>query len=176
MADNILESEYITLCEEFPFFKHVGHKGFGVKVWLIFRALNFGNVSLESVASNPCQSLMQNDISFNLMKRFLTELHDDKIFQGTTEGYKLLPEHSYELHRICYHLGEKISKKNMKLKEMIIECGFQNDSRNNTLINNFETGDVNAKTNTLKDILSQLAFSGARFLIKIIDKGTDKMD
>ena len=169
MADNISETEYVELCKDFPFFELVGHKGFGIKIWLIFRALNFGKVSIESVASNPCQSLMQNNIEFNQIKRFLEELNTNKILKKYGEEYSLFPEYSYELHRICFEAGKKLERHERDIKRFIQECGYTYDDRNRTLSQNFITGDVNAKTDTLKDLLSQLAFSGARLLVKIIN-------
>jgi len=178
VPDNISESEYLKLCGEFPFFNVVGHGGFGVKVWLIFRALNFGSVSTDSVAANPCQSLMENNITLNQIKSYLAELQENGIFQLRTEDhtYSLQAETSYELHKICYEIGKKITESRTPLHQIIKDCGFQYDAKNKSLIENFNHGDVNAKADTLKDLLSQLAFAGARFLVKVVVKLEEKVE
>lgn len=180
MPDEVLESKYLELCQEFPLFEKIGHRGFGTKVWLVFRALNFKSVSMTSVAENPCQSLMENDIHFNNIKRYLEELHRGGVLDivgsdtvgsdgEASDVYKLSAENSYELHRICYQLGNKIVKSKVDLKKLMLDCGYTNDTRNNTLVNSFANGDVNAKADSLKNILSQLAFAGAKFLTKVVD-------
>jgi len=176
MADNISNDDYQVLCSRFPLLQKISHRGFGTKVWLVFRALNFGSVSVESVASNPCQSLMENEIAFSLIGRYLEELSTSKILRTDVKGYVLLPENAYELHRICYEMGKKITESGTPLDAIIRECGYTWDKRNRDLANNFANGDVNAKADTLKDLLSQLAFAGARFLVKVVVKLEEKVE
>lgn len=178
MVDEISKEDYLMLCKEYPLFKKIGHEGFGVKTWLVFKALNEGYVNGDSVASKPCQSLMEHKIPFHQIKQYLDDLKDSEMFllQTGRMQYVLNADNSYELHRICYELGKKITDNRTPLKHLITTCGYTYDARNRDLVTNFQNSDVNAKADTLKDLLSQLAFAGARLLVKIVVKMEEKVD
>ena len=70
----------------------------------------------------------------------------------------------------------KIKESGKPLDKIIRECGYTWDTRNQGLTRNFANGDVNAKADTLKDLLAQLAFAGARFLVKVVVKLEEKVE
>jgi|APSaa5957512535_1039671.scaffolds.fasta_scaffold24833_5 hypothetical protein len=171
MADEISQDDYLRLCDEYPLFKKVGYEGFGVKTWLVFKALNEGYVNADSVASKPCQSLMQHEIKLPQIKQYMDDLKESGMFRYKTGvgQFALTADNSYELHNICYKMGDKIVKSKTPMDSIIRECGYTWDIRNQDHARNFANGDVNAKADTMKDLLAQLAFAGAKFLIKCLE-------
>lgn len=164
----VTQEEYSKLCNEYDFFKKVGFKGFETKIWLIFKALVNGEVSKQNVARNPCQSLMENQVPFHSIGDYLEELANNGLFTKYGSDYSLIDDRSFELHNICYRITSKITKTNTPLHELIKECGYTYDSKNRDLVTNFNQGDINAKETTFNDLMTQLAFAGARLLTKII--------
>jgi len=173
----ISEEEYLRLCGIYPIFQKVGIKHFEPKIWLIFNALQSGGISQLSVSSKPCQSLMEHNITFDQIGGFLQELYNSEIFSTIdSTTFRVIPKVAYELHRVCYGMTKNIEKFNESFKQLIIECGYQNNSDNRILWTKFDTGDDNAKSGALKDLISQLAYAGARLLIKCILRIEEKVD
>ena len=168
--EGVTNDDYLLLCQKYPLFEHLEFEGFETKVWLLFKALTDGSVSPDSVAKSPCQSLMANGITFSSIKDYLDRLEHNKILERTTDTkiYHLKPEHSYQLHQICFDITSKIKKTKSPLQKLIVECGYTYDARNRDLVLKFENGDINDETNTFKDLMTQLAFAGARLLIKCV--------
>ncbi|MGY5151744.1 MAG: hypothetical protein ACW9XA_05695 [Candidatus Nitrosopumilus sp. bin_6a] len=165
----VTQEEYSKLCEKYDFFKKIGFEGFETKIWLVFKALVDEQVSVKSVAKNPCQSLMENDVPFHNIRDYLDQLSNDELLVKLSGGnYILKDDRSYELHRICYQITSKIVKTKAPLHTLIKDCGYVYDTRNVELVRNFNNGDINAKENTFNDLMTQLAFAGARLLTKIV--------
>ena len=171
----VTNDDYLALCEKYEFFNQVGFEGFETKVWLIFKALTDGTVSEASVSKSPCQSLMQNGVPFSSIQNYLKELNQNRIFSVYGQEFSLRPEQSYELHRICFEITSKITHPKFSLQDLIVECGYVYDDENRNLVFNFENGDINDKTNTFKDLMTQLAFAGAKLLIKVVVHIEEKM-
>ncbi len=172
------ERDYLTLCEFDPFFKKLGHQYFEPKIWLVFVALKNGTVSQESVASNPCQSLMKHKITYHQIRRFLEELEENGILTGKDRiapHYQVIPEMAFELHRICYELSLKI-KDASELTNIIHQCGYPSNLTINEKISRFNTGGDNEKSEVIKELLSQIAYSGTEFILKCILRLNDKLD
>ena len=172
----VTNDDYLLLCEKYNLFKHLRFEGFETKVWLVFKALTDGMVSQESVAKSPCQSLMENGVPFYSIRDYLEELYGNGIFSrdGANE-YHLKPEYSYELHRICYDITTKLTKTKYPFKQLITECGYIYDVKNRDLALKFENGDINDKANSFKSLMTELAFAGAKLLIKIVVHIEEKM-
>ncbi len=171
------ENDYVTMCEFNTFFGNLDRKFFEPKVWLIFIALKNGMVSQEFVASNPCQSLMKHGITYDQIGRFLRELNEKGILiqkQDPTE-YKVAPKTAYELHKICYELSLKV-KDHTTLTNLIHECGYPSNQESNEKIMRFQTGGDNEKSEVIKELLSQLAYSGTEFILKCIVRLIEKLD
>lgn len=173
----VTQDEYSKLCDKFELFKMMGFDGFETKLWLTFKALTDGTVSVVSVAKNPCQSLMENNIHFSSIEAYLDKLSNNGLLKKTSKGeYFLKPEHSYELHNICFKITSKLDKSQNALHDLIKECGYVYDSRNRDLVNRYTSGDINDKENTFTNLMTQLAFAGARLLIKIVVHIEEKID
>ena len=164
------ENNYLSMCQFDPFFQKIGVEYFEAKIWLVFVALKNGNVSQESVASNPCQSLMKHKITYDQIGCFLDELEDKGILMRTGRGdsrYNVIPNMAYELHRICYELSLKLKNESI-LTNLIHECGYPPNAENNNRISRFRTGGDNEKSEVIKELLSQIAYSGTEFILKTI--------
>lgn len=173
----ITETDYLKLCESYPVFKQVGFDNFGPKIWLIFRALKFSGTSQVLVSSNPCPSLMEHKITFDQIGFFLEELKEKNIFSSDGSGtYHVIPKVGYELHNVCYEMSKKIKKSRVNLKQILIECGYPNTGEINNNVKRVTSSDDTENSEALKDLLSQIAFAGARFLITGLTKLGDKIE
>lgn len=173
----ISNTDYEQLCESYTIFSQVGFKNFEPKIWLIFVALKSGGISIQTVSSKPCQSLMEHNITFDQIEWFLEELKDKKIFfRDSSNTYHLIPEVAYELHRVCYGMTKKIENSNKRFLVVVQECGYPINAENKKRVDRFTSGDDNAKSEVLKDLLSQLAYAGARLIIKCILRTEEKLD
>lgn len=163
------ENDYVKLCEFNPFFHNLDPEHFEPKIWLIFVALKNGMVSQESVASNPCQSLMKHKITYDQIGMFLNQLNEKGILKQKQDPaeYQVIPKIAYDLHRICYELSLKV-KTHTILTNLIHECGYPSNGHTNEQISRFQTGGDNERSEVIKDLLSQIAYSGTEFILKCI--------
>ncbi len=120
---------------------------------------------------------MENNVPFHSIRDYLRELQDNGLLSEGVGGiYYLNDDRAYDLHRICYQITSKIVKTKTELHKLIKDCGYVYDTRNRDLVVKFQNGDINDKENTFTDLMTQLAFAGARLLIRIVVHIEEKID
>ncbi len=174
----ITKEEFNELSNKFSIFKSIGFDNFEPKIWLIFVALRSGKISETIVASKPCQSLMENNVPFEQIKQFLNDIHNGGIFYQIPPAgsFAVTPEIAYELHRVIYQMTKNLEKSKTALLDIIHQCGYMINTENREHVKKFSRGDDNAKSDVMKDLLSQLAYAGTRLLIKGILRIEEKLD
>lgn len=177
MSITISEKDFLKFCSRYPQLAQIGIQHLGPKIWIMFNALQKQSVSVESISHNPCASLMENGVSFEDIKDILVELRiNGLLYENPPHLYHLTNEIAYVLQQLSFDLTRQLPSNSDDILKLLQDCGYSSafTNRKNTVIP-LLSDDNNIKTSKFKELMSEVAFSGLKLIIKLINRTEEQL-
>ena len=177
LIGKISDKEFQKLYEKYPIFENIGQEHLGVKIWILYNALQNKSTSRDAIASNPCASLMKNNINLPTIDLILSDLVESEVLQfkqvnnefsvhdktPDLDVYVLSPEIKFELQKIVYDTTQRMGVlkidpeyTSVDLEIMLNDCGYSSTYTSDEILRNLHSDDGNKlKISQLKDLLTK---------------------
>ena len=176
MSEDISHADFQKFITKYPQFASIGIENLGPKIWILFNTLRDNRISISSITHRPCTSLMENNVSFENIEHILDNLFQSGLL-STQNGseYQLDDKIAYALQQLSFDLTRQLPSSNEDMTELLRSCGYSSEFVSTRALTPLFSDDSNLKTSKLRDLLSEVAFSGLRLIVKLLNRAEDSV-
>ncbi|QMU54460.1 MAG: hypothetical protein GKS07_05935 [Nitrosopumilus sp.] len=176
MSSDISNEDYQKICKKYPELAEIGFEFLGPKIWILFNALKNGSINETSIAHNPCASLMENHVDFGQVRTIMSELVENGLLVEFSDTHKLSDRVAYTLQQLSFDLTQQLRGANDgHIKELIRKCGYSSQYLTQSITDELSGDDNNKRSSRFKELMSEVAYSGLKLLVTLMNKTTDNI-
>jgi len=179
LSEDITPKDYKKFITKYPQFAQIGIENLGPKIWILFNTLRDNSVSITSITHRPCASLMENNVSFANIGHILADLSQSDMLISNGQNpptYQLDDEIAYSLQQLSFDLTRNLPSSGEEMTKLLQSCGYSSEFLSDRALTPLFSDDNNVKTSKFRDLLAEVAFSGLRLIIKLLNRAEDSIE